>query len=427
MAAKAQTITYGPMLARGATPDTMIVRWGTQAATDPGQVSFRKKGDANYTTQTGSPAQDHEVILSGLSLGTQYEYSIQSGSAMSMVYNFQTCPAAGLPMDFIFYGDSRSGTAEHARIVAQVQQHPADMVFESGDIEPDGLYNEYVTDFFPVVKDLVASTPFLAAPGNHDDAISPSGNDFEGNYAAIFPSLRPSGQQWLPYYSFVCGNAMFISLNSNDVLNSDQQTYLSSRLDAAYADPTIQHVFVWFHHSAYSPGEHGDNGSVQANWVPLFNDPHHKVTAVFSGHDHLYARMKDASDVFYIVSGGAGADLYTDTAKSQATKVVSKSTYNFVTVHIAGAMAAGVAYDDTGTQLDSFSIVKPNIPPPPPAPDGGADGSAAPPPPSSGCSVSGSSFAGGQKGMGMGAGAFGLIGLGLALSLSRRRRPGSLA
>src|SRR5262249_22299684 len=129
----------------------------------PGQVAFRKKGDPMFTMQSGSQARDHEVVISGLSVGTEYEYSVTSGAASSATFSFQTCPAAGLPMDVVFYGDSRSGPTEHGRVVMQVQGHSPEMVFESGDLAPTGSYDEYLNEFFPVVKDLVATTPFMAA------------------------------------------------------------------------------------------------------------------------------------------------------------------------------------------------------------------------------------------------------------------------
>jgi hypothetical protein len=413
LVAAAQTITYGPMLTRGATPDVMIVRWGTQASSDPGEVSFRKKGETMFTLASGSNARDHEVLLKGLSVGTEYEYSVKSGAATSSTAAFHTCPAAGLPMDIVFYGDSRSNRTAHERVLSQIVKHDPEMILESGDLVPGGRYSEYLGEFFPAVKDLVARTSFMAAPGNHDNY-----NDL-AEYRMIFPSLRPAGEAWLPYYSFVCGNSMFIALNSNEILDSDQQDWLVGRLRAASFDTSLQHVFVWFHHSAYSPGQHGDNGSVQSRWVPLFNNPSHKVTAVFSGHDHIYARMKDSSDVFYVVSGGAGADLYNDTRGSRATKVVSKKAYNFVTMHIAGETVSAVAYDDTDTELDRFMIKKPMIDPPDlgaPAVDMGSEETPPPPDPKGGCTLGG--FSGTTGSAGLAVSVFG----GLFLALARRRR-----
>jgi 3',5'-cyclic AMP phosphodiesterase CpdA len=336
-----------------------------------------------------------------------------------MTYPFTTCPMPGRPMDVVFYGDSRSGPSAHARVVAQVRKHNPEMIFESGDIAPNGTYAQYRDEFFPVVKELVATTPFMAAPGNHDASSS-----YSGNYGSIFPSPRAPGQPWQPYYAFLCGNAMFIALDSNDVMDDAQQKFLTGKLQAAYLDPTVQHVFVWFHHAAYSPGSHGDNLGVQGQWVPLFNDPRYKVTAVFAGHDHIYARMKDSSDVLYLVSGGAGAGLYSDTRTSRATKVVSKSAYNFVSLHIAGDAVSGVAYDDTGTELDRFSVSKPHVDPPDlggsPPPDMAVGENNDPPPvdPGEGCALAGFSDAGHGR---AGSAGLGLLTVALGVVLFRRR------
>src|SRR4051812_15320828 len=117
----AQQITYGPILGRGLTGDQMIVKWGTGAAADATTVAYRPKGStAAFTMSTGATSKDHEVVLTGLSVDSQYEYYVQSGATKSSTFNFTTCPAPGAPMDVVFYGDSRDGTAEHQKIVNQV-------------------------------------------------------------------------------------------------------------------------------------------------------------------------------------------------------------------------------------------------------------------------------------------------------------------
>jgi MYXO-CTERM domain-containing protein len=393
-AARAQTLTYGPILGRGVTPDHMIVKWGTAAQGDPSQISYRVKGAATFQTLPFAAARDHEGVLTGLTLGTTYEYYVTSGKAKSDTATFTTCPTPGLPMNMVFYGDSRSGMAEHMTVVSHLETTMPEMVFESGDIYEIGAYAGYLSEFFPVVKDLVATTPFMAAPGNHDAL---SGN-LAQNYGLVFPMPRQHpGDPWEPYYAFTCGNAMFLSLNSNSVDDAVQQAFLSDRLNAASADTTVKHVFIWFHHGVYSPGEHGDTVSIQQSWVPLFREPRNKVTAVFNGHDHIYARMNDGSPVVYTVSGGAGAELYTDTGKSAATKVFAASTFNYVSLTVLGLHVSATAYNDQGMQIDSWSLTK--APPPdggyPPedlsvsVPDGGADGGS--PPPGHGCSAGGTS------------------------------------
>ena len=409
--ASAQALTYGPILGRGYTPDQTIVRWGTGGAADATTVAYRVKGAMTWQLQTGAAARDHEVILTGLTAGQTYEYEVRS-LATPDGSSFTTCPLPGRPMDFVFYGDSRTGfgsvAGEHAKVLIQVARKTPEMIFESGDIVPSGQYAQYLSEFFPVAKDLVKSTPFMAAPGNHDFISA-----LPMNYGLVFPSPRPSGAAWQSYYSFTCGNALFISLDSNNTGDAAQLSFLNNRLQAGRDDAMIDHVFVWLHHAPYSVGTHGDSTLVQGKWVPILNRPEYKVTAVFAGHDHNYARMDDSSGVTYVVSGGAGANLYTDTGTSKAKKIVSKSAFNFVTIHLAGKMMSAVAYDDTGTEIDRFAVTKTGM-----TPDGGggptdggppvdvpedmarsadaasgADASghapdlATPPPPSGGCSV----------------------------------------
>jgi 3',5'-cyclic AMP phosphodiesterase CpdA len=357
--ATAQSLSYGPVLGRGATADKMIVKWGTSSSGSNPQVSYRVHGATAYQTAAATsscahaPSCDYEVVLTGLSASSSYDYYVSTGAASSAMSTFATCPPAGMPLDVIFYGDSRSNPSEHAKVVAQVVAHAPDMVFESGDLYIDGSYAGYLSEFFPAVKTLAAATPFMAAPGNHDA----SSGDLAGNFGAVFPAPRQqAGDPWQAYYALTCGNAAFIALDSNQPTDAVQKTFLTNQLAAAKADAAIDHVFVWFHHSAYSVGDHGDSTAVKQTWVPLFDDPAGKVTAVFSGHDHIYARMSDASKVTYVVSGGAGAPLYGITGASAGQKVVANATYNFVKLHIVGPMVSGTAYDDAGNIIDTFTM-----------------------------------------------------------------------
>ena len=239
---------------------------------------------------------------------------------------------------------------------------PPTCVFESGDIETAGSYSGYLSNFFKTAGTLIATTPFMAAPGNHD-AAQLGGLDMtqlKGNYAKVFPTagrtLNDSG--WLPYYSFTCGNAMFVALDGNNPGDSAQKTWLGTQISAAKADASIDHVFVWLHQAPYSVGQHGDDSGTQSNFVSIFDAADSKVTAVFAGHDHIYARMDDGQHPVYIVSGGAGAPYYNIQATSKATTkkaVGGASEFNFVKLHIAGNMVTGNAYDDAGTMIDSFS------------------------------------------------------------------------
>lgn len=97
-------------------------------------------------------------------------------------------------------------------------------------------------------------------------------------------------------------------------------------------------------------------------WVRYFQDPRNKISAVFSGHDHIYARMSDGSTTPFVVSGGADADLYSAQGSSVAQRVTSAAALNFVSVRLSGPLLQATAYDDKGQVLDRFSVNRAALP-----------------------------------------------------------------
>ena len=387
IALAAPSFTFGPIVGRGETPDKMIVKWGTSAS-GATTLYYRKKGETTWLTASGATGADHEVTLTALAASTSYEYAFDNtGAAFATT---ATCPAPGSPMDVVFYGDSRPpflGTSQHPAVIAAVTTAVPDLVINSGDLSLAGTAAEMLGNILPQIAPIAKSTPYMSAPGNHETTLG-----YAGNFDRFFPTPRGDGEAWRAYYAFSCGNATFLVLDSNHLGDATQKTFITTKLAAAAADTNIDHVFVNFHHAPYSVGTHGDDTGVQSGWVPLF-DGNAKVRLVFSGHDHLYGRFNNGSQVAYVVSGGAGADLYADTGTSSAMKVTSKSAYNYVLVHIAGKSVSLKAVDVGGTTLDTLDVG------PPPAPDlGGADMA------SSSGDDAGPSGSGGDAGLAPGAG-----------------------
>ena len=360
----APTMHYGPIISRGATPDKMIVHWGTAASGDSPTVSYRVKGTTTVLTatavhgcQNSSSNCDYEATLPSLTEATEYEYAI-AGNSIDGSLHFGTCPAAGAPLDIVFYGDSRSGGSVHQMVAGNILTKGADIVFESGDIQLDGIYANYwsATDtnnqpgFFVGAKNLVSVIPFMAAPGNHEHGSILPTTDVTKNYELLFPNpshplASNANGSGIDYYSFTCAGVMFIALDGNSP-GGTQNTWLTSQLAAAKGDANISHVFVWFHQSPYSIGaNHGDDASTQV-WTPGFEDPANKVRAVFTGHDHNYQRLQHGG-LTYIVSGGAGADLYDLNATDQAGATIAgkSKSYNFVKLHITKDFVSGQAFD----------------------------------------------------------------------------------
>lgn len=351
--------TYGPILGRGPTPDSMVVRWGT-AASAPTELRYRRAGESAFAAVSGPAGIDHEVVVTGLAPAATYEYVAASG-ADERGAAFGTCPAPGDRLEFMAYGDSRTYPERHRSIIERMATYPADLIFSTGDIVPEGTRAEYLDEFFYAAGDLVDHVPFLPSMGNHDDRTS-----FLDGLGSVFAIPPDDDGGKVPYYAVTCGNAMFISLDSN--LDSrddpDQHAFIDAAFAAARADAYVQHVFVAFHHPPYSSGNHGDSLGARASFSGYLEDPANKVTAVFTGHDHNYERI-EANGLTYLVTGGAGASLRDKgSTTSGGDSILWVKDYHFVHVTLDGALAQFEVIEDGGATLDSFSVVSPVADPP---------------------------------------------------------------
>ena len=136
----------------------------------------------------------------------------------------------------------------------------------------------------------------------------PVGN---GHAQAMLAQLRekspPMDEATLPrgYYSFDQSGVHFVALDSNQARNIEQQRWLEADLSRAELRRP-RAIVVWMHDGPYSMGWHGDNGSLIRDYVPIFEK--HRVSIVFSGHDHDFERGR-RGQLNYIVTGEGGAEL----------------------------------------------------------------------------------------------------------------------
>lgn len=134
---------------------------------------------------------------------------------------------------------------------------------------------------------------FFPSPGNHD----------ANNKDGLIPYLNFfTLPQYESYYSFVWGPITFYALNSTAEDIVEQQSWLTEQLHQS--DTPFQ--IVYFHHSPYSPGPHGNNEKMQWNYYEA------SIDVVMSGHDHLYSRIskKGEEGLYYIVNGLGGRSIY---------------------------------------------------------------------------------------------------------------------
>ncbi|MGH9342116.1 MAG: metallophosphoesterase family protein [Acidobacteriota bacterium] len=290
---------------------------------------------------------------------------IQQASTMPL----KQAPLVSLPetssdtFSFIAYGDVQSNYRDmHSRLVSRMLQENPALVLNSGDLSSDDG-RHYDSVFYPPAEGLLNQIPFYPAPGNHDIAWgSPFSRypyrvffdrvyDHLGRQPQNSHLLQPAGQKL--WYSFTYAGVLFISLDSNLFIDEgryerthrfrsyrgyqqEQMIWLKNVLERSSQDSGIRAKFIFFHHSPFittqteplpilelggHPGHDElligkamapSSGAREQYLLDLFRL--HRVTAVFTGHEHYYERWREIirakgsviHSLNWLVIGGGG-------------------------------------------------------------------------------------------------------------------------
>ena len=219
------------------------------------------------------------------------------------------------PMHFLVFGDSKGSNHLPDVLKRADSLHPqfclttADLVNRGAGEEGEILYKELDEDagwFF-------RKYPTWPTLGNHEVS-GPKKNSGQENYDSGVKNFGDFFGLKDPVYSFTYGNAKFIALDWKKASESkERMEWLENELKEAQG----KLIFVFKHRPFYTVGNksYSDVEGKSTVVTQLFEK--YKVTAVFSGHDHLYYRtLRDG--VNYIVSAGAGANIYALKRKGDA-------------------------------------------------------------------------------------------------------------
>ncbi|HXT68785.1 MAG TPA: metallophosphoesterase [Vicinamibacterales bacterium] len=197
-------------------------------------------------------------------------------------------------LKFLAFGDSGTGEPEQFQLAAQMTTLHARFPFEMAILLGDNIYgtqrpqdfrNKFEVPYKPLID---AGVKFYASLGNHD-AIE---QRFQGYFN--MESKR--------YYTFKApkGDVRFFALESSNPV-PEQIKWVEEQLKGA-TDPW---KIAFFHHPLYSSARgHGSTVDLRDTLAPLF--VRYNVSVVFSGHDHVYERVKPQNGVAYFVVGSAG-------------------------------------------------------------------------------------------------------------------------
>jgi len=241
-------------------------------------------------------------------------------------------------LKFAAIGDNGTGERPEYDVANQMdlwhQRFPFDMVIMLGD----NLYGsqgpaDFVQKFERPYKTLLdAGVKFYASLGNHDKTSNDS-----------YRLFNMGGER---YYTYARGNVRFFVIDSN-FLDPAQLAWLESALKGAREPWKI----AYFHHPLYSDGgRHGSEVELRIRLEPIFIK--YSVNVVYSGHDHIYERLKPQNGIHYFVSGAGGELRQGDLKRSAMTAAGFDQDRSFMLNEIAGDDLFFQVVSRTGQTVD---------------------------------------------------------------------------
>jgi hypothetical protein len=256
----------------------------------------------------------------------------------------QSSPLPNEPGSVKFAAIGDNGTGEEPEYVIGRQMaafhatFPFDLVLMLGDNmygsqTPKDFVNKFERPYAPL---LAAGVKFQACLGNHDRPENVS-----------YTLYNMNGQR---YYTYARKNVRFVALDSNQ-MDTKQLQWVETALRDAREDWKI----CYFHHPLYSDAAtHGPSVDLRVLLEPIFT--RYGVDVVFSGHDHVYERIRPQKGISYFVSGSAGQLRKGDMRPGKDTAAYFDQDQSFMLVEITGADLFFQVIARSGRTADSGAI-----------------------------------------------------------------------
>jgi hypothetical protein len=202
-----------------------------------------------------------------------------------------------------------------------------------GKQTPADLANKFDVPYRPLLD---SGVTFHAAIGNHDEA-------FTVNY----PPLNMSGRR---YYTYVRQQVRFFVLDTN-IMDAPQLRWFESVLQQSQEPWKI----AYFHHPLYGNAKrHGSTVDIRVLLEPLLVK--YGVAVVFTGHDHVYERLKPQKGVHYFVTGSGGQLRKGDLVPSETTAAGFDQDQAFMIVEVDADTLFFQTISRTGATVDAGTI-----------------------------------------------------------------------
>jgi hypothetical protein len=243
---------------------------------------------------------------------------------------------------FAVLGDFGDGSREQYEIGRQMAAARATFPFEFVLALGDNMYGrqqpgDFIVKFEKPYESLLrAGVQFFGALGNHDDPDNRS-----------YPGYNMGGAR---FYTFVRQQVRFVVLDTN-VLDPKQLSWAEATLREAREPWKI----AYFHHPLYSNGgRHGSNIELRVVLEPIL--VRYGVSVVFTGHEHIYERLKPQQGITHFVEGSGGKLRKGDLQRADTTAAGFDEDQTFMLVEIAGDQMSFRTISRTGVTVDSGVI-----------------------------------------------------------------------
>jgi predicted MPP superfamily phosphohydrolase len=255
-----------------------------------------------------------------------------------------TLPNKADAVKFAAMGDMGTGGKPQYDIGALMNEAHASFKFDFVIMLGDNLYgsqkpNDFITKFETPYKPLLEDgVKFYAALGNHDQQTN-----------RFYKPWNMNGER---YYTYTKKYVRFFVLDS-DYLDRKQLDWVENELKNSSDEWKI----AYFHHPLYSSGgRHGSETDLRVVLEPLFIK--YNVNAVFSGHDHVYERIKPQHDIYYFVSGSAGQLRQGDLRKTDLTAAGYDQEQTFMLVEVDNDAMSIQSIARSGKTVDSATLAR---------------------------------------------------------------------
>ena len=255
-----------------------------------------------------------------------------------------TLPNKSDSVKFLAMGDNGTGESAQYQVAEQMVEARKQFPFDFAIMLGDNLYGsqrpaDFVAKFERPYKPLLdEGVKFYASLGNHDE----QSNRF----------YKPWNMNGERYYTYTKKDVRFFVLDS-DYIDPKQLDWITQQLK----DSTDDWKIVYFHHPLYSSaGRHGSETDLRLVLEPLFVK--YGVNAVFSGHDHVYERIKPQKEIYYFVSGAAGQLRKGDLQKSALTAAGFDQDQSFMLVEIEKEAMHVQAITRLGRTVDDVTLAR---------------------------------------------------------------------